>query len=82
MLIIQNTQLSEMSEIVQKEIKKYNKHILEEYRLKNPSVFSKLFDICQNDNYILGIGFGRKVTGAEQECAKMCLENLHINLNF
>jgi ribonuclease-3 len=82
MLIIPNEQLSEMSEIVQKEIKKYNKHILEEYRLKNPTIFSKLFELCQNDNYILGIGFGRKVTSAEQECAKTSLENLHIDLNF
>jgi dsRNA-specific ribonuclease len=82
MLVISNKQLSEMSEIVQMDIKKYNGYILEEYRLKNPTVFSKLFDICQNDNYILGIGFGRKVTGAEQECAKICLENLHLDLNF
>ena len=82
MLVISNKQLSEMSEIVQMDIKKYNGYILEEYRLKNPTVFSKLFDICQNDNYILGIGFGRKVTSAEQECAKICLENLHLDLNF
>ena len=82
MLVISDKQLSEMSEIIQMDVKKYNKYILEEYRLKNPLVFSKLFEICQNDNYILGIGFGRKVTSAEQECAKMCLENLHIDLNF
>jgi dsRNA-specific ribonuclease len=79
-LVISNKQLSEMSEIVQMDIKKYNGYILEEYRLKNPTVFSKLFDICQNDNYILGIGFGRKVTGAEQECAKICLENFKYSI--
>jgi len=82
MLVISDKHLSEMSDVIQKDIKKYNKYILEEYRLKNPSVFSKLFDICQKDNYILGIGFGRKVTGAEQECAKTCLKNLYIDLNF
>ena len=82
MLVISGKQLSEMSEIIQMDVKKYNGYILEEYRLKNPTVFSKLFEICQNDNYILGIGFGRKVTSAEQECAKTCLENLHLDLNF
>ena len=40
--------------------------------------------ICKDSsgNYILGIGFGRKVTSAEQECAKRCLINLQIDLNF
>jgi dsRNA-specific ribonuclease len=82
MLIISGKQLSEMNEIIQNDIRIYHTTILEEYRLKNPTIFSKLFELCQNDNYILGIGFGRKVTSAEQECAKTCLENLHLDLNF
>ena len=54
-------------------------------KIKKVEVKDDLFydlNIFPNNNYILGIGFGRKVTGAEQECAKMCLENLHLDLNF
>ena len=71
-----------MDPIVQNNIKIYTSTILEEYKIKNPLVFNKLFDLYQQENYILGIGFGRKVTNAEQDCAKQCLINLQLDLNF
>ena len=42
----------------------------------------KLFNMIQNNTYILGIGFGRKVINAEQDCAKQSLLNLNLDLNF
>ena len=82
MLIFTKQQYSEMNPFIQNTIKHYTDSILKEYKVKNPEVFLKLLDITQNGNYILGIGFGRKVTSAEQECAKTCLINLQIDLNF
>ena len=75
-------QFTQMDPIIQKIILRYTLCILEEYKVKNPNVYMKLIDIHQRGDYILGIGFGRKVTNAEQECAKQCLINLQLDLNF
>jgi len=82
MLVFTNEQFNEMDSIVQENIKKYTYDILSQYKTNNPSVYLKLLDICQSEKYILGIGFGRKVTQSEQECAKQCLQILHLDLNF
>lgn len=82
MLTFTAEQYSLMDKTVQQTLNRYTCKILEEYRVKNPSVYMKLFDIYQRGDYILGIGFGRKVTSAEQECAKQCLLNLQLDLNF
>lgn len=82
MLTFTKQQYSEMNSSIQNNISQYTNNILKEYKIKNPEVFAKLFELTQNGNYILGIGFGRKVTSAEQECAKTCLLNLQIDLNF
>jgi len=82
MLVFAAEQYFAMDKNVQNIIKQYTTRIIEEYRIKNPLVYAKLFDIYQRGNYILGIGFGRKVTNAEQECAKQCLLNLQLDLNF
>jgi dsRNA-specific ribonuclease len=82
MLSFTKDQYLSMDPIVQNNIKIYTSTILEEYKIKNPLVFNKLFDLYQQENYILGIGFGRKVTNAEQDCAKQCLINLQLDLNF
>jgi dsRNA-specific ribonuclease len=82
MLVFTKQQFDEMDSIVQNNIKKYTNCILEEYRLNNPIIFEKILQIKNENKYILGIGFGRKVTQSEQECAKQCLINLHLDLNF
>lgn len=82
MLTFTPQQLSQMDPVVQDRITKYTNVVLEEYRLKNPAVFMTLYDICSRGDFVLGIGFGRKVTSAEQECAKRCLLNLNLHLNF
>jgi dsRNA-specific ribonuclease len=82
MLTFTQEQLLAMDKSIQTTIIHYSSTILEEYRVKNPAVYDRLFNIYQNGDCILGIGFGRKVTSAEQECAKQCLINLGIDLNF
>ncbi len=82
MLTFTEDQFNEMDSLVQNNIKKYTNHILSQYKTNNPVIYSKLIDICQSGNYILGIGFGRKVIQSEQECAKQCLEILNLDLNF
>jgi dsRNA-specific ribonuclease len=82
MLTFNGEQYCSMDKNIQVIIKHYTSRIMEEYRVKNPLVYTKLFEILQRGDYILGIGFGRKVTNAEQECAKQCLLNLQLDLNF
>lgn len=82
MLTITNEQLEQMDKIVQENIKKYTDDVLCQYKTNNPSIYSKLFDLYQSGNWILGIGFGRKVIQSEQECAKQCLQILNLDLNF
>lgn len=81
-LTFTNEQYQLMDKNTQGIIKNFTHKVIEEYRSKNPDIFSKLMTSYQNGNYILGIGFGRKVTSAEQDCAKRCLINLQIDLNF
>ena len=82
MLTFTHEQFSQMDAAVQNRLIIYTNNIMEEYRRNNPDVFNKLLAVGNNDNYILGIGFGRKVTEAEQACAKGCLQNLGLDLNF
>ena len=82
MLTINSNQYESLDKAVKSMIKIYSSKILEEYRVKNPQIYTKLITIYQKNDYIIGIGFGRKVTSAEQECAKTCLLNLKLDLNF
>lgn len=81
-LTINTDQYNQIGEYFQDKVKMYTIKIMNEYRIKNPEVYTVLFQKYQNGDYILGIGFGRKVTNAEQECAKKCLLNLDLDLNF
>uniref|UniRef100_A0A6C0H7B8 RNase III domain-containing protein n=1 Tax=viral metagenome TaxID=1070528 RepID=A0A6C0H7B8_9ZZZZ len=82
MLTFTHEQFLQMDTKVQNRLVIYTNNIMEEYRRNNPDVFTKLLAVRNNDKYILGIGFGRKVTEAEQACAKGCLQNLGLDLNF
>lgn len=82
MLTFNKEQFESMPVTVQEKIRVYTRGIVEEYKRVNPVVFSKLFNVQNNDCYVLGIGFGRRVTNAEQECAKQCLLNLNLDLNY
>ena len=82
MLILTEEQFLEMDKLVQTNIRKYTLYLLEEYKLKNQEVFKKLFSLRENGNYILGIGFGRKVISAEQMAAKTGLFNFGLDENY
>jgi dsRNA-specific ribonuclease len=82
MLTITNSQFMELNQDIQRILTRYTLCILEEYKVKNQNVYLKLIDYHHKGLYFLGIGFGRKVTNAEQECAKQCLINLNLDLNF
>lgn len=81
-LTFSNEQFNMMSEDVQKIIHLYTIQIMDEYKRTNPNVFNHLLQLRNDNMYILGIGFGKKVTASEQECAKACLKNLKLDLNF
>lgn len=82
MLVLNDKQFFELNYEIQQKLDIYNKIILEEYKKTNPSVFIKLLETYQSGNYILGVGFGRKVTAAEQDCARQSMLNLQLDLNF
>lgn len=81
MLTITKEQCEQLDDIIQLKIKKYTMNIMEEYKRINPGVYMKLFENYQN-SYIIGVGFGRKVVNSEQECAKECMKNLNLDLNY
>jgi dsRNA-specific ribonuclease len=82
MLIFTKDQYNEMDEIKRNRIRIYTNNIMEYYKRSNPNIFTKLFELYEKDNYILGVGFGKKVIGAEQECAKQCMVNLDLDMNY
>lgn len=81
-LFITNQQFTELSEILQKKIYNATLEILEFYKKENKTVYENLLCEVQNGNYILGVGMGRKVVNAEQECAKNCMYQLGLELNY
>jgi dsRNA-specific ribonuclease len=81
-LLVTQEQLDVLDPAVQSKIRVCNTQIVSEYKRTAPSLYMKLFDMGQSGKYILGIGFGRRVVNAEQECAKCCMENLNLDLNY
>jgi dsRNA-specific ribonuclease len=82
MLIFTKEQYEEMDELTKNKIKVYTNNIMDYYKRSNPNIFNKLFELYEKDNYILGIGFGKKVIQSEQECAKQCMINLDLDMNY
>jgi dsRNA-specific ribonuclease len=82
MLVITDEQLLQLSTDAQTCIKLYTGVIAEQYKVNNPSVYSKILDCIMKGNWVLGVGFGRRVVESEQNCAKHCMENLGLDLNF
>jgi len=82
MLTISLEQLKEFDDHIQKKIKYYTQNVIAEYKQNNQKIFTHLLELQEAGNYVLGLGFGRKVTAAEQDCAKTCLNNIDIDLNY
>ena len=81
-LFITNDQLNELSILQQNTIKKYSYECLEYYQTNYPSVYLELLAQINNNNHIICIGQGRKVTQAEQMAAKQGLLNLHLDQDY
>lgn len=82
MLFLTQEQFDDLNPEQQNSIKEYSYTAIEEYKNTNPDVFEKLMELITVKQYILGIGFGRKVVQAEQDCAKTSLLNLQLDLNY
>ena len=81
-LFLSNEQCLELSEIVQKQIHEYTVEVLEYYKRLDQTVYNELVSKVYSGYSILGIGVGRKVVNAEQECAKKCMLQLNLSLNY
>ena len=81
-LVITPEQYEFLDDSKKNTIKNFTHEILQHYKLTDHVVFEKLFNIISNGSYILGIGYGRKVISAEQDCAKTSMLNLGLDLNY
>lgn len=81
-LTITSEQFKTFDSLVQNNISVYNKELLNMYK-SNMDIYKKLQDItAESKMYIIGIGTGRKVIQAEQDCAKQSLKILNLSLNY
>jgi dsRNA-specific ribonuclease len=81
-LTITHEQFNMLDSLQQKNIIQYSEESLEYYKTQSQNIYSNLFNIMSQGNYILCIGSGRKVVNAEQEAAKKGLEILNLDQNY
>ncbi|NDC96291.1 hypothetical protein EBZ38_02030 [bacterium] len=83
MLTIPEAQVCLLDPQIQAKIKNYTTDTLAYYQQHNATCYTKLFGLVSENNcWILGTGQGKKVIIAEQMCAKMCMLNLNLDLNY
>lgn len=81
-LTITHEQFNMLDSLQQKNIIQYSEESLEYYKTQSQNIYSNLFNIMSQGNYVLCIGSGRKVVNAEQEAAKQGLEILNLDQNY
>ncbi|ARR75033.1 putative ribonuclease III [Mimivirus AB-566-O17] len=67
--------------LVYTKIRDYSNKILESFKV-NPEVYKKMFDKVTNGYLVLGMGTASKVTESEQLCARDCLLNFDLPLDY
>lgn len=82
MLTISQEQFNVLDTFQQSNIIQYTEESLSHYKKVSIQIYSTLFSIVSQGNYILCIGTGRKVVNAEQEAAKKGLEILNLDQNY
>jgi dsRNA-specific ribonuclease len=82
MLTISQEQFKVLDTFQQSNIIQYTEECLSQYKKVSHQIYSNLFSIVSEGNYILCIGTGRKVVNAEQEAAKKGLEILNLDQNY
>ncbi|MEY3420067.1 MAG: Cafeteria roenbergensis virus, partial [Bacteroidota bacterium] len=79
---INQENLSLLSEQQQLAIKEYTKNVVSGFQIRNGHVFLQLMDLVSKNQWIVGIGTGKKVINAEQEAAREGLVTLGLALDF
>jgi len=82
MLTISQEQFNALDTFQQGNIIQYTEESLSHYKKVSVQIYSNLFSIVSQGNYILCVGTGRKVVNAEQEAAKKGLEILNLDQNY
>ncbi|NBU33999.1 hypothetical protein EB118_03515 [bacterium] len=82
MLTITAAQLEQLEPNVKLVIQRYSTSVTLHYKKTDSIVYTKLFELVTSGHVVLGVGFGKKVIVAEQECAKVCMGNLKLDDNF
>lgn len=80
MLKFTKEQFEQMDSHIKIRIQKYSDSIHHQFADKLDDDLVK--QLRDRHIYILGIGYGRKVIQAEQDCAKQCMINLELDLNY
>lgn len=81
-LWIHENQLQDFNEKVQIAVKDFTSKSMNHYKANHPMCFEHMFQKYGSGFYLLGIGFGKKVVDAEQDCSKNCLKILGVSLNY
>lgn len=85
-LTITEAQFLELDEAQRRSLASYTEYALAKFRCSHPRVFEKLFTLLFDEHgekrYLVGVGLGKKVVQAEQECSKAGLQNLRLKLDF
>lgn len=81
-LWIDEEKLMDFNDKIQERVKELTMRTLEEYKTKKVETYKSMFNKTVSGKYLLGIGYGKKVVDAEQDCSKHCLQNIGISLNY
>lgn len=82
MLVFTREHFFAMDASVQHKIQLFTDKTLQFYKTSDDVAFKTLFKIVGEGNYVLGIGYGKKVVSAEQDCARMSMLQLNLDLNY
>jgi dsRNA-specific ribonuclease len=80
--IINKDQFNDLDLDIQNNLIQFNHDLMAYYKTFDADSFKKLFNESKKNNFVLSIGYGKKVVNAEQECAKNGLLMLKLPLNY
>jgi dsRNA-specific ribonuclease len=81
-LLIEEEKLQDFPEHIRETISKYSTDTLGYYKTVKIEVYEKLLRHVLDGKLILGVGYGKKVVDAEQDCGRQCLLHLGLSLNY
>lgn len=81
-IILTDAQFALLSKMVQRQIILFNRELIEYYKDVDDDSYLKLQEISSSNSYVLSIGYAKKTSDAEQDCAKNALQNLNLSQNY